>query len=87
MGSVFAVLAIAAMAAWNVNYGSQTKGMSDVMLANVEALAGCESTPKDDIGRSVDLNCTNSSGETYMLTACDFDSNYDDICWGRPAND
>ena len=35
----FAVLAIAAMAAWNVNYGSQTKGMSDVMLANVEALA------------------------------------------------
>ena len=35
----FAVLAIAAMAAWNVNYGSQTKGMTDVMLANVEALA------------------------------------------------
>ena len=35
----FAVLAIAAMAAWNVNYGSQTKGMSDLELANVEALA------------------------------------------------
>ena len=38
----FAVLAIAAMAAWNVNYGSQTKGMSDLALANVEALAQSE---------------------------------------------
>ena len=34
-----AVLLIAVVAAWNVNFGSQTKGMSDVMLANVEALA------------------------------------------------
>ena len=34
-----AVLAVAAVAAWNVNVSSQTKGMSDVMLANVEALA------------------------------------------------
>jgi len=35
----FAILAIAAVAAWNVNYGSKMKGMSDLSLANVEALA------------------------------------------------
>ena len=38
----FAVIAIAATAAWNVNFNSQTKGMTDVMLANVEALADNE---------------------------------------------
>ena len=38
-----AVLAIAAIAAWNVNFGSKTEGMmSDVKLANVQALADCE---------------------------------------------
>ena len=34
-----AVLLIAVVAAWNVNVNSQTKGMSDLRLANVEALA------------------------------------------------
>jgi len=34
-----AVLAIAAVAAWNVNLDSKTNGMSDVKLVNVEALA------------------------------------------------
>ena len=33
-----AVLAVAVVATWNVNF-SQTSGMSDVSLANVEALA------------------------------------------------
>ena len=41
---VVAVLTITA-ASWNVNFISQTKGMSDVMLANVEALAQTELTP------------------------------------------
>jgi len=35
-----AVLVIVAVAVWNVNLSSQTKGMSNIMLANVEALAG-----------------------------------------------
>lgn len=39
---LFAVLVIAALAGWNVNLNSQTKGMSDVMLKNMEALAGGE---------------------------------------------
>ncbi|MDR0506066.1 MAG: NVEALA domain-containing protein [Dysgonamonadaceae bacterium] len=34
-----AILAIAAVAAWNVNVNSQKEELSDVMLANVEALA------------------------------------------------
>ena len=37
--SITAVLAVAVAAAWNVQFSSQTNGMSDVMLANVEALA------------------------------------------------
>ena len=38
-----AVLAIAAAAAWNMNFSdSQTKGMSDLALANIEALADDE---------------------------------------------
>lgn len=36
---VFVLLMIAALASWNVNYNSQTKGMSDLALVNVEALA------------------------------------------------
>ena len=34
-----AVFGLAAMAAWNVNFCSKTKGMSDTMLTNIEALA------------------------------------------------
>ena len=34
-----AVLAIATIAAWNMNLDSKTNGMSNVMLTNVEALA------------------------------------------------
>jgi len=37
-----AVLAVAALAAWNLNLDSKTNGMSDVKLANVEALADTE---------------------------------------------
>jgi hypothetical protein len=38
LGSL-AVLAIAAVAAWNVNLNSQKNELSDILLANVEALA------------------------------------------------
>ena len=34
-----AVFVVAAMAAWNVNISAQKSGLSDVSLANVEALA------------------------------------------------
>ena len=42
IGGFIAVLAIATVAAWNVNVNSPTKGMSDLRLANVEALAEAE---------------------------------------------
>jgi hypothetical protein len=45
-----AVLMIAVMAVWNVNFGSKISGMSDVMLDNVEALANGEN-PITDLGR------------------------------------
>jgi hypothetical protein len=34
------VLVITAVAAWNVNLNSQSNDLSDISLANVEALAG-----------------------------------------------
>jgi hypothetical protein len=36
---VIAIVAIAAAAAWNVNCNSQSSKLSDISLANVEALA------------------------------------------------
>ena len=38
----FAVLAIAAVAAFSVNLNPKGNGLSDVSLANVEALGSCE---------------------------------------------
>ena len=37
-----AVFVVAIIAAGNVNYSSKTKGMSDVMFANIEVLANSE---------------------------------------------
>ena len=39
---LLAVLLIAVVVAWNMNVNSQTKGMSDLSMANVEALANGE---------------------------------------------
>ena len=49
----FAVLAIAVVAAWNVNLSSKGSGLSDLALANVEALAGGEGDEK-----FADVTCT-----------------------------
>ena len=47
----FVFIAISAVAAWNVNFNSQTNGMSDVALANVEALAGeNDALPYESVG-------------------------------------
>ena len=61
-----AVLAIAAVAAWNVgvNLNSQKSGLSDVLLANIEALGqsenGCYTRPGDNNG-----DCT-TDGTVYF---------------------
>lgn len=65
---------------------THTKGL-DLTLENIEALADCESGVESGRGREVEIKCTNSSGETYTLRACDFDSGYEGTCTGRPAND
>ena len=78
-GSI-AVLVIAAMAAFNVNVNSQEKGLSDVSLANVEALAnetpdwwggyttGSKSFTRPD-GSEFTIPCCVPSVET---NACDY---------------
>ena len=51
-----AALAIAATVAFNVNLNSQEKGLSDVYLANVKALADCESGVVETEGGTVYVN-------------------------------
>lgn len=56
------VMAITALAAWNVNYNSHTKGMSNLSLANVEALASGELTGNcSGDSSSCELYCPNCS--------------------------
>jgi hypothetical protein len=49
-----AVLAIAAVAAWNVSVNKQSKGLSGIMLTNIEALAQESSTGNTGPGQVVD---------------------------------
>ena len=58
-----AVFVVAVVAVWNVNFGSQIKGMSDISLANVEALAW------EEIGSSEDycnIHCVYSPGRCWF---------------------
>ena len=64
-----AVLAIAAVAAWNINLAAKINGTSDVKLANVEALAD-----------ETDNNCSNGTPRldcpiwniTYTFSTLDY---------------
>jgi hypothetical protein len=53
-----ALLAIAAVAAWNVNLSLQSNDLSGISMANVDALAECE-------------NSVNISGGIIVVTVCD----------------
>jgi hypothetical protein len=62
-----AVLAVAAVAAVNVNFNSQKSGLSDVLLSNVEALANDED---DGISRPCPYNggtCNIEVGSHFMI--------------------
>ena len=72
-----AVFVVAVVAAWNVNFGSQMKGMSDVSLANIEALAQettecpCSCTKVCPDGSTIarccgQRNCSCHSGLLYV---------------------
>jgi len=58
--SGIAALVIAVLAAYNVNHGLKTNGLSDINLANVEALAQIEYdlpiSSCGDVGCTPDLN-------------------------------
>jgi hypothetical protein len=65
----FAVLAIAAMAAFNTNINADENGLSDISLNNVEALAG-----EKHGGQRVcyDTVTTKAGDETFYCGICDW---------------
>ena len=64
-----AVMAIAGVAAWNVDVSSQTKGMTDVMITNIEALANSEGEDEgNDCYKTVSYD--SSLGGSYEVKAC-----------------
>lgn len=82
----FVAVAVMALAGWNI-YKSQDKVvLSELALANVEALAHCESEVKHGYGRTTNLECHNSRGEKYTLSACHFDMAYSTNCEGVPVD-
>lgn len=80
------IMLFALVTAWNYYLAQDKIVLSDLTLENIDALAGCESRVKFGAGRETNLNCTNSSGESYTLKACDFDMGYSTECEGRPVN-
>ena len=77
------VAVIAMVSGLNVFNAQKSEVLSDIALANVEALAGCESPVLTKKGRETYLECTNDNGEYYDLLGCDFDEGYSTICEGR----
>jgi hypothetical protein len=82
IGLILVGLALAAGTIINVNLNSQ----NDLSTDNVEALSSCESPVKNWYGQSTSITCTNSSGQTYPLTVCDFDDGYLTVCNGRSVD-
>ena len=63
----FAVLVIAAIAAFNLNLNPQEEGLSDILLSNVEALAN----ENDDSDSSCKWKTTIECGGGFALCSCD----------------
>jgi hypothetical protein len=71
-----AVLAIAAMAAWDVNFSSQSDKLSAVSLANIEALAGSE----------YHLGQPGTNWKTYIISCTVAQQNSTGSSWYWDAN-
>lgn len=77
----FAVTVITVLAAWNVIYISKTKGMSSLLLANIEALAQNEQSVGDCM-----LTYQCSMNWFYTCIVLDSNFNYVTYCphfWGN----
>lgn len=85
--NVLAIVVVVIFAGYNVYKAQKPVVMSDIAMANVEALAGCESPVESRKGRNVIMHCKNDDGSTYDLSGCDFDDAYITFCSGRRAND
>ena len=78
----FAVVAIAAVAAWNLNVSSKRYDLIDISLANIEALAGAETDCSDCPYRKYPCNhgggtqCTPPNGLTGEACGYNLFANY-----------
>ena len=89
---IVTVLAIAVITAFNVNINSQEKGLSDVYLANIEALAyelpevvvSCDSQPGLINGGGLGQCWENKASfwqEFWGGKKCEFSGRMNDHCW------
>lgn len=83
---IIGLISVMALIGWNINKSQDKILLSELSLANVEALAHCESEVKHGAGRETELECYNSRGERYSLTACHFDMGYVTDCEGVPVD-
>lgn len=81
------VIATALFAGYNMYESSAEMKLSDLALANIEALAGCESPVEKKKGVAGTLTCYYLGGNSFTIPACDFDELYTTICTGRRVLD
>jgi len=80
---IVAILLIAVVTAWNVNLGSKTTGMSNVMLANVEALAQESNTPPPSCSCSKKCDDGKTTASCTGYSSCNCSSGlFDVVCDG-----
>ena len=70
------IAAISVGAAVSVTFSLNSGSLSDLQLANIEAIAGCESPVETKWGISADLECPMEGGGTAKFKGCDFDDGY-----------
>lgn len=73
---LFAIIVVAAIAGFNVYQGQGTQPLSDVILANVDALAN-----DDEINPDCPNGCVEADGEACWCYY--FHKDYQDVDWAR----
>lgn len=69
-------IATALLTGYNVYESKSEMKLSELALANIEALAGCESPVEDRYGITATMTCPMPDGGNFTHPACDFDDNY-----------
>ena len=84
--AIFGIAAFVAAAAFNVDFSSNHVSFSDMELANIEAIANCESPVQNQRGRPSTMVCPMEGGGTNTYQGCDCDDDYQGMCYGRCGN-